>query len=47
MHISDLKIYETPKELDEFTGLRGTKFGAEPVTIKRPLQSWCYVEEQK
>jgi predicted transcriptional regulator len=46
-HISDLKIYDTPKELDEFTFLRETKFGAEPVTIKRPPQSWCYVEEQE
>lgn len=46
-HISDLKIYDTPKDLDEFTFLRETKFGSEPVTIKRPPQSWCYVEEQK
>lgn len=46
-HISDLKIYDTPKDLDEFTFLRETKFGSEPVTIKRPPLSWCYVEEQK
>lgn len=46
-HISDLKIYETPKELSEFTGLRDTKFGAAPYDIKRAPQSWCYVEEQK
>lgn len=44
-HISDLLIYDQPKELDEFTRLRETKFGSEPVTIKRPPQSWCYVEE--
>lgn len=44
-HISDLKIYDTPRELREFTGLRQTKFGAEPVTITRPPQSWYYVEE--
>lgn len=44
-HISDLKIYDTPRELREFTGLRQTKFGAEPVTITRPPQSWGYVEE--
>lgn len=43
-HISDLKIYDKPRELSEFTGLRETKFGAEPVEIKRPPQSWCYVE---
>lgn len=44
-HISELKIYDAPKDLDEFTFLRETKFGSEPVTIKRPPQSWCYVEE--
>lgn len=44
-HISDLKIYDEPRELSEFTGLRETNFGAEPVTIKRAPQSWCYVEE--
>lgn len=44
-HISDLRIYDTPKELSEFTGLRDTKFGAAPHEIKRPPQSWYYVEE--
>lgn len=43
-HISDVKIYDKPKELSEFIGLRKTKFGFEPVAIKRPPQSWCYVE---
>lgn len=45
-HISSLKIYDTPRELSEFTGLRETRFGAEPVSIKRPPQSWCYVAER-
>ena len=45
-HISNLKIYDTPRELREFTGLRQTKFGAEPVPITRPPQSWRYVEEE-
>lgn len=44
-HISDLVIYDMPKELSEFTGLRKTKFGLEPVSLLRPPQSWCYVEE--
>ena len=44
-HISDLLIYDQPKGLDEFTRLRETKFGSEPVTIKRAPQSWCYVKE--
>lgn len=44
-HISDFRIYDTPKELSEFTGLRDTKFGAAPYEIKRAPQSWCYVEE--
>lgn len=44
-HISDLKIYDKPKELSEFrkcempTGLR-----YENDKITRPPQSWCYVE---
>ena len=44
-HISNLKLYDEPKELGEFTGLRKTKFGMEPVAITRPFQSWGYVEE--
>lgn len=43
-HISKLEIYDTPKSLSKFTGLRKTKFGAEPMEIKRTPQSWCYVE---
>jgi predicted transcriptional regulator len=45
-HITDLVIYDTPKELSEFhkpimpTGLR-----YEDDAITRPPQSWCYVEE--
>lgn len=35
-HISDLKIYDKPKELGEFRNLQGQ-------TIKRPFQSWGYV----
>ena len=46
-HISDLKIYNMPRDLSEFTGLRDTKFGAAPHEIKRPPQSWCYVEAMK
>lgn len=33
-YISDLKLYDKPKQLSEFN-------------LKRPPQSWCYVEEQK
>lgn len=36
LHISDLKIYDKPKELSEFWNLKG-----EP--IKRAFQSWGYV----
>lgn len=43
-HIADLSIYDVPRELCEFTGLRNTRFGAEPYDIKRAPQSWCYVE---
>lgn len=45
-HISDLVIYDKPRELSEFTGLRKTKFGYAPIEIKRPPQSWCYVESE-
>lgn len=43
-HISDLVIYDQPKELSGFIGLRKTKFGYAPI-VARPPQSWCYVEE--
>ncbi len=39
-HISDLKIYDKPKELNAFS-----KYGFNrPIPLKRPPQSWCYVE---
>ena len=44
-HISDLKIYDHPRLLSDFTRLRATKFGYEPVEIQRPPQSWYYVED--
>ena len=44
-HVSDLLVYDTPRELGEFTGLRNTRFGAGPAKIKRPPQSWCYVDD--
>lgn len=52
-HISDLKIYDKPKELSEFRKLidchRGNEkhqcIGCWDCEIKRPPQSWCYVEE--
>ena len=37
LHISDLKIYDEPKELSEFKNLKG-----EPIT--RAFQSWGYME---
>ncbi len=43
-HITDLRIYDAPRELSEFAGLRNTRFGAAPYDIKRAPQSWCYVE---
>ena len=56
-HISDLKIYDKPKELSEFSPAHCGKrrcfncecFDAEKpsCTLKRPPQSWCYVEESE
>ena len=43
-HISELRIYDTPRELSEFTGLRTFKGGFELRKIDRPPQSWSYVE---
>lgn len=44
-HISDLKIYENPKELCEFIGIKTLRDGFEVRVLERPPQSWCYVEE--
>lgn len=46
-HISNLRIYDHPRDLWEFTVLRKTKYGLAPVPITRPPQSWRYVEELK
>lgn len=57
-HISDLHIYDTPKELSEFERPYGcnecdakwaTECNAchEECKIKRPPQSWCYVKAMK
>ena len=45
-HISDLRIYDHPHDLWEFTGLRETKYGLAPGPITRPPQSWRYGEEE-
>nr|DAV28062.1 MAG TPA: hypothetical protein [Caudoviricetes sp.] len=39
-HISDLKIYDRPRELSEFGRFDGT------VPMKRPCAPWCYVKER-
>ena len=49
-HISDLKIYDKPKELEEFkkpcpqVGCTCGTSGACNQYLTRPPQSWCYVE---
>ena len=45
-HISDLVIYDTPKELTEFRRWKYGPMWAEKEKIKRPPQSWAYVEER-
>lgn len=61
-HISDLKIYDVPRELENFRRAcqndwycescamhsehNGT-CGNESLHLRRPPQSWCYVEELK
>lgn len=51
-HISDLVIYDKPKELREFHSYNVSTYIDEELRlpmptheIKRPPQSWCYVEE--
>lgn len=44
-HISDLKIYEKPKKLSDFTGIKTMRDGFELRVLERPPQSWCYVVE--
>lgn len=50
-HISELKIYDKPKELESFccgSSVLTWKKDEERMTwtgMKRPPQSWCYVEE--
>lgn len=44
-NISDLKIYEKPKKLNDFIGIKTTRDGFELRILERPPQSWCYVEE--
>ncbi len=54
-HISDLKIYDQPKKLSEFLTFvkchrgndRENCSGCWDCEIKRPPQSWCYVEDMK
>ncbi len=43
-HISDLHIYDKPRELGEFIGLRTMKKAFEFRLLDRPPQSWCYVQ---
>lgn len=45
-HITNLVVYNETIPLMKFKGLRRTKVGVEPYPIKRPPQSWIYVEEQ-
>ena len=47
-HISDLVIYDKPRELSEFvyaSTVHTNCFGKHTKRVTRPPQSWCYVEE--
>ena len=49
-HISDLVIYDKPKELSEFhyaSVLHTNCFGKHTKRVTRPPQSWCYVERSE
>lgn len=57
LHISDLKIYDKPKELSDFGKFECKDCGPEReclwkcdcgfISLKRPPRSWCYVRELK
>lgn len=44
-HISDLVIYDKPKELGDFKVEVTNKIWSFTKRLERPPQSWCYVEE--
>lgn len=44
-HISDLKVYDEPKELSAFKGHKRMWYGSIYLPLTRPPQSWFYVEE--
>ena len=48
-HISNLRIYDTPRELREFYAVPNeveVALKAKPKPVTRPPQSWRYVEEE-
>ena len=48
-HISNLRIYDTPRELREFYAVQNeveVALKAKPKPVTRPPQSWRYVEEE-
>lgn len=42
-HISNLRIYDSPKEIGYFVGIRRGKDGLELKALESAPQSWCYV----
>ena len=46
-HISDIVIYDKPKDLSEFYIVKEIGGYEEFRQLSRPPQSWCYVEELK
>ena len=48
-HISNLVIYDKPKELSEFATVKYCYPCIKPIVnrLTRPPQSWCYVEERE
>ena len=50
-HITDLVIYDEPRELGDFKRWvdrsKGQRYHEDMLYLQRPPQSWCYVEEGK
>ena len=47
LHISDLKVYDEPKELSDFYSIKQCKPWTWKEPLARPPQSWQYIQEKR
>ena len=46
-HITDLVVYDEPRQLNEFSRLVSGNMWSRIERLKRPPQSWCYIEPRQ